>query len=61
MNAHPAQAGIKTFFLTFFGHLPIDAAQEVVKMLKDNLIFQAAKYYFYFFSFKGFKVCLKVS
>ncbi len=30
-------------------------------MLKYKLFNQAFDYYFYFFSFKSFKVCLKVS
>jgi hypothetical protein len=50
----------KKFFLTFFSRLPIDAAREDdQKMVKQFLVAQAVK--FYFFSFSGFKVCLKVS
>jgi hypothetical protein len=54
--------GGKTFFLTFFGHLPIHAAHEVqLEMLKQYLFTQAVSFCSYFFSFIGFKVCLKVS
>jgi len=52
----------ETFFLTFFNHLPIHAASEVSsEMLKPYIFTQAVNFYFYFFSFIGFKVCLKVS
>ncbi len=50
------------FFLDFFrtfAYMPHKKVHE--NMLKQNLINQAVYFFIYFFSFKGFKVCLKVS